>query len=66
MLLRKLCAHQILSCLGGEKLLKDERAQTTIEYLLIIGGAVASATLVGLYLKQAARSVSSEVEKQAK
>gem|GEM_PF-3487148 len=32
-------------------MLKEERAQTATEYLIIIGGAVAAATAVGLYLK---------------
>jgi len=35
----------------GKKMLKEERAQTATEYLIIIGGAVAAATAVGLYLK---------------
>ena len=32
-------------------MLKEEKAQTSLEYLLILGGAVAAATVVGIYLK---------------
>lgn len=37
-------------------LLKEEKAQTAIEYLLLIAGVVIAATAIGLYLKQAATS----------
>jgi uncharacterized protein (UPF0333 family) len=44
-----------------KKLLKEEKAQTAIEYLLIIGGAIGVATIVGLYLKSIPRSREEDV-----
>jgi len=46
-------------------MLKEEKAQTSIEYLLILGGAVATATVVGLYLKSTTKTVGAEIKKTA-
>ncbi|MEM0360296.1 MAG: class III signal peptide-containing protein [Candidatus Diapherotrites archaeon] len=43
-------------------MLKEEKAQTSIEYLLILGGAVAAATAIGIYLKSVPRTASTTVE----
>ena len=43
-------------------MLKEEKAQTSVEYLLILGGAVAAATAVGLYIKSVPRTVGGPIE----
>jgi len=43
-------------------MLKEEKAQTATEYLIILGGAVAAATAVGLYLKGIPRGQQSTIE----
>jgi len=43
---------------------KEKKAQTSIEYLLLIGGVIAVATAVGLYLKQAAQTVGDRGESE--
>ncbi len=48
------------------KVLKDEKAQTSVEYLLILGGAVAAATAVGLYIKSIPKTASSSIEQGIK
>lgn len=45
-------------------MLKEEKAQTSVEYLLILGGAVAAATAIGVYLKSVPATVGSEIEEQ--
>ncbi|MDD5163834.1 MAG: class III signal peptide-containing protein [Candidatus ainarchaeum sp.] len=37
--------------------LKEEKAQGSLEYLLLIGGAVIVAAVVGLYLKTSANAI---------
>lgn len=44
------------------EMLKEEKAQTSVEYLLILGGAVAAATAIGLYLKSIPRTTGGEIE----
>ncbi len=44
------------------KIFEDEKAQTSVEYLLILGGAVAAATAVGLYVKSIPRTASHSIE----
>ena len=44
---------------------KDEKAQTSLEYLLVLGGAVATATAVGLYLKSIPKTTGPQIEKAA-
>lgn len=43
-------------------MLKEEKAQTSVEYLLILGGAVAAATVVGLYLKSIPKTTGEEIK----
>jgi len=43
-------------------MLKEEKAQTSVEYLLILGGAVAAATAVGLYIKSVPKTVGEGIE----
>ena len=46
-------------------LIKKEKAQASLETLLIIGGAVAIAAVVGFYLKtQAAQSLTPQAQSQ--
>ncbi|MFH1234813.1 MAG: class III signal peptide-containing protein [Candidatus Diapherotrites archaeon] len=45
-------------------MLKEEKAQTSVEYLLILGGAVAAATAIGVYLKSVPKAVGSEIGKE--
>ncbi len=47
-------------------MLKEEKAQTSVEYLLILGGAVAAATAVGLYVKSIPKTASHSIEEQYK
>lgn len=47
------------------ELLKEEKAQTSIEYLLILGGAVAAAAMVGMYLKTSTRTIGEQVSEEA-
>ena len=42
------------------KLLKEKRAQGSIEYLMIIGGVVLVAAIVGLYLKSIANTTAAQ------
>lgn len=42
-------------------MLREEKAQTSVEYLLILGGAVAAATVIGLYLKSIPRTAGGEI-----
>jgi len=44
------------------KFLKEEKAQTSVEYLLILGGAVAAAAAVGLYIKSIPKGVGPAIE----
>ena len=44
---------------------KEEKAQTSLEYLLVLGGAVATATVVGLYLKSVPKRAGPQIEKAA-
>lgn len=44
---------------------KEEKAQTSMEYLLVLGGAVATATVVGLYLKSMPKTTGAQMEKAA-
>ena len=45
--------------------IKNEKAQTSLEVLLIVGGAVAIATIVGIYLKtQASKELGSQISNQ--
>ena len=44
---------------------KDEKAQTSLEYLLVLGGAVATATVVGLYLKSIPKTTGTQIEEAA-
>ena len=49
-----------------EKMLwKDEKAQVSTEYLLLLGGTVLVATAVGLYIKQIPSSTTSAIEKKS-
>ena len=43
-------------------MLKEEKAQTSLEYLLILGGAVAAATAVGLYLKSIPKAAETSID----
>lgn len=45
-------------------MLKEEKAQTSVEYLLILGGAVAAATAVGLYIKSVPKTASGTLEEE--
>ncbi|MCD6478629.1 MAG: class III signal peptide-containing protein [Candidatus Diapherotrites archaeon] len=45
---------------------KEEKAQTSLEYLLILGGAVATATVVGLYLKSTTKTIGGQIKESAK
>ena len=42
---------------------KEEKAQTSLEYLLVIGGAVVTATIVGFTLKNVAKTTGKQAEK---
>ncbi|MEM4598815.1 MAG: class III signal peptide-containing protein [Candidatus Diapherotrites archaeon] len=44
---------------------KEEKAQTSLEYLLILGGAVVTATIVGIYLKNTTKTVGGEIKRTA-
>ena len=44
---------------------KDEKAQVSTEYLLLLGGTVLVATAVGLYIKQIPSSTTSAIEKKS-
>ncbi|MCX8189619.1 MAG: class III signal peptide-containing protein [Candidatus Diapherotrites archaeon] len=46
-------------------MLKEKRAQTSLEYLLILGGAVMTATIVGIYLKNTTKTVGGEIKRTA-
>ncbi|MEM4662929.1 MAG: class III signal peptide-containing protein [Candidatus Diapherotrites archaeon] len=46
-------------------MLKDQKAQTSLEYLLILGGAVMTATIVGIYLKNATKTVGGQIKQTA-
>ncbi len=43
-------------------MLKEEKAQTSTEYLLILGGAVAAATAIGLYLKSIPKTAGGQIQ----
>jgi len=43
----------------------EEKAQVNIEYLLIIAGAVAVVTVVSLYVKTSANTVTQAAQQQA-
>jgi len=45
------------------KMLKEKRAQGSIEILLLIGGAIAVATIIGLIVKSLANAPSAEISK---
>ena len=42
------------------KLINEEKAQTSMELLMLLGGAIAIATVVGLYLKSMATGIGGE------
>ncbi len=42
----------------------DEKAQTSIEVLLLLGGAIAIATVVGLYLKDVSKTAAGKAASQ--
>jgi len=44
-------------------LLSEEKAQTSIEYLLIVGGVTLAAIAIGLYLKETTRAISETISK---
>ncbi|MCX6802627.1 MAG: class III signal peptide-containing protein [Candidatus Diapherotrites archaeon] len=44
-------------------MLKEEKAQTSLEYLLILGGAVAAATAIGVYLKSVPKATGAQIKK---
>jgi len=46
------------------RLLSEKRAQTGLEYLLIIGGAVVVVAVVGFILKGAAQNAGNQVSNQ--
>ncbi len=46
------------------KILNEEKAQGSLEYLLLLGGAVAVAAIVGLYLKSLPKQVEGSVNQQ--
>ncbi len=46
-------------------ILSEQKAQTSLEYLIILGGAILVATMVTLYLKSIPRQVGTSVESQA-
>ena len=43
------------------KMLKEKRAQGSIEVLLLIGGAIVVATIIGILIKSLAQAPSNEV-----
>ena len=43
---------------------KENRAQTSLEYLLLLGSIIAIATAVGLYLKSIPRNLELAIENQ--
>lgn len=45
-----------------KKLLKDNRAQVSLEFIIIMGVVILVAILVGYYLKQAASKNSADVK----
>ncbi len=47
------------------KILKSQKAQGAIEYLLLIGGAILIATLIGFYLKTIPQQTSGSIETKA-
>jgi len=44
------------------KMLKENRAQGSMEILLLIGGAIAVATIVGIIIKNIANAPSGEIQ----
>jgi uncharacterized protein (UPF0333 family) len=48
------------------KILKSQKAQGAIEYLLLIGGAILIATLIGFYLKTIPQQTSGSIEQKPK
>ncbi len=47
------------------KFLKNQRAQTAIEYLILVAAAIALATLLGLYLKSVPQETGKAVQSRA-
>ena len=48
------------------KMLKEQKAQGSIEVLLLIGGAIAVATIVGITIKNLASSPGGEISQGVK
>jgi len=47
-------------------MLKEEKAQSSIEYLLLVGGVIVIATTIGLYLKSIPPKLQPGIEEEAR